>query len=127
MGQPLIDGKNNPIPEEVVEKTSKRYFPMVMDPKDYKYIGKNVPRKEAREIVTGKAVFTDDYMVPGMIYGKCKKSPYPHALIKSIRTEKAKALTGVRAVLTYEDLNEMEMNPMLGWPPQKPLMDQHLR
>ena len=39
----------------------------------------------------------------------------------------AKALPGVRAVLTYKDLNEINLNPMLGWPPQKPLLDQHFR
>lgn len=127
MGKPLINGINNPIPEEKFEKTSKRYFPLAMDPKDYKVIGKNSPRKEAREIVTGKAVFTDDYVVPGMIYGKIKKSPHSHAMIKSINTEAAKALPGVRAVVTYKELNEMNMNPMLGWPPQKPLLDQHVR
>ena len=33
----------------------------------------------------------------------------------------------MRAVLTYKDLNEMHMNPMMGWPPHKPLLDQHLR
>ena len=34
MGQPLLNGKNNPIPEEPYEETSERYFPLKMDPKD---------------------------------------------------------------------------------------------
>ena len=127
MGQPLINGCNNPIPEEPYEETSEVYFPLKMDPKDYKVIGKNCPRKDAKDIVTGRAIFTDDFSVIGMIYGRIKKSPYPHAIIKDIRTEKAKALPGVRAVLTYKDLNDINLNPMLGWPPQKPLLDKHVR
>ena len=127
MGKPLLNGINNPIPDDGWEPSTKRYFPLDRDPKEYKYIGKNCVRKDAREIVTGAAVYTDDYQMTGMIYGTVKKSPYPHAIIKSIDCEKAKALEGVRAVLTYKDLNEMHMNPMMGWPPHKPLLDQHLR
>ena len=105
MGKPLLNGINNPIPDDGWEPSTKRYFPLDRDPKEYKYVGKNCVRKDAREIITGAAVYTDDYQMTGMIYGTVKKSPYPHAIIKSINCEKAKALEGVRAVLTYEDLN----------------------
>ena len=117
MGQPLLNGKNNPIPEEPYEETSERYFPLKMDPAEYKFVGKNCTRKDAKDIVTGRAIFTDDFSVTGMIYGRIKKSPYPNAIIKEIRVDAAKALPGVRAVLTYKDLNEINLNPMLGWPP----------
>ena len=127
MGKPLLNGINNPIPEEEYIPSSKRYFPLDRDPSEYKYVGKNCTRKDAREIVTGAAVYTDDYKMNGMIYGAVKKSPHPNAIIKSFNLEKAKALQGVRAVLTYEDLNAMNMNPLMGWPPHKPLLDKHVR
>lgn len=91
---------------------------------NYKYVGKNTPRKDAKDILTGKAVFLDDFSLPNMIYGKSLKSPHSHAVIKSINVEKAKALPGVRAVLTYKDVNQ---EWMFGWPPQKPVLDAHLR
>jgi xanthine dehydrogenase molybdenum-binding subunit len=70
----------------------------------YRFIGKSTPRKDALEIVTGKAVFIDDVKRPGMIYGKVLRSPYPHANIVGIGTAAAEALPGVKAVLTYENV-----------------------
>ncbi|HOO29291.1 MAG TPA: xanthine dehydrogenase family protein molybdopterin-binding subunit, partial [Lachnospiraceae bacterium] len=99
-------------------------FQTPKDPKDYKYVGKSTPRKDAVDIVTGKAVFLDDFNVADQLIGKSLKSPYSHAMIKSIHTEKAKALPGIKAVLTYEDCNQ---DWKMGWPPQKPILDRHLR
>lgn len=90
-----------------------------MDRKDYKYVGKNVTRKDGKAIVTGKATFLDDYFIPNMLIGKSLKSPHPHAKIISINVDKAKELKGVYAVLTYKDVDQ---NWLLGWPPQKPIM-----
>lgn len=91
---------------------------------DLKYIGKNKPRKDARAIVTGKAIYLDDFTVPQMIYGRSLRCPYPHARIKSIDVTAAKALKGVHAVVTYKDVDPTWR---LGWPPQKPVLDDHLR
>jgi carbon-monoxide dehydrogenase large subunit len=67
-------------------------------------IGENVPRIDAQEKVTGAAVFTDDYQFgSGLLYARIKRSPFPHALIKSIDVSKARQLSGVRAVVTGED------------------------
>jgi CO/xanthine dehydrogenase Mo-binding subunit len=71
--------------------------------KEYRHIGKATPRKDAREIVTGKAQYIDDITVPNMLYGKILGSPYPHARIKHIDTGRAEAYLGVKAVLTYQD------------------------
>lgn len=90
-----------------------------MERKDYKYIGKNVQRKDAKEIITGKAIFLDDFNLPNMLIGKSLKSPYPHARIININIDKAKELKGVKAVLTYKDVDQ---GWLLGWPPQKPIM-----
>jgi len=125
--KPLVDGKNNPIPDDPYVKTSRIFYPLKQDPKEYKYIGKPCKRYDSHEIVTGAAVFTDDYHMSGLVYGTVVKSPYPHAIIKSINVEKAKAYPGVLTVLTYKDLDEMKMNPTLGWPPQKKMLDKHLR
>lgn len=72
--------------------------------KPLKVIGQSVPRPHEVEKVTGEARFTDDYVFPGMVYGRTKRSDYPHAKIVSIDTSQAEALPGVLAVLTYKDI-----------------------
>ncbi|QAY65718.1 xanthine dehydrogenase subunit D [Paenibacillus protaetiae] len=54
--------------------------------------------------VTGSLAYLTDMAAPGMLYGLIARSPHPHANIVSIRTEKAEALPGVYAVLTYRDV-----------------------
>ena len=63
-------------------------------------IGKRIPKMDAEEKVTGKAIYIHDLKVPGMLYGKILYSSHPHAKIKSIDTSKAEKLPGVKAVLT---------------------------
>jgi CO/xanthine dehydrogenase Mo-binding subunit len=68
------------------------------------YIGRRGLRpKEASEKVTGKAVYTSDVYLPGMLYAKVYRSPYAHARIKHMDTGKAEALPGVQAVIRYDD------------------------
>jgi 4-hydroxybenzoyl-CoA reductase alpha subunit len=69
-------------------------------------VGRRVPRIDARELVSGRAVFTDDIRLPGMLHGKILTSPHPHARILSIDTSRAEALEGVKAVLTATDVPE---------------------
>ena len=71
--------------------------------KHYKHIGKSYNRKEAKEKVTGQAIYTHDVGLPGMLYAKCLHSPHARAKILSIDTSKAKALPGVKAVIVGED------------------------
>jgi carbon-monoxide dehydrogenase large subunit len=67
-------------------------------------IGDSVPRIDAQEKVTGSAIYTDDYQFgPGLLYARIKRSPHPHALIKSIDVSKARKLPGVKAVVTGAD------------------------
>jgi 4-hydroxybenzoyl-CoA reductase alpha subunit len=68
--------------------------------KKFKIVGKSVPRVNGSDKVRGKAIFTDDIYLPGMVYGKIKQSTVAHAKILSIDTSKAEALPGVLAVLT---------------------------
>ena len=67
---------------------------------DFINIGKRIPKMDAEEKVTGKAVYIHDLKVPGMLYGKILYSPHPHARILRIDTSEAERLPGVRAVLT---------------------------
>ena len=67
------------------------------------YIGKSVERHDSYEKVTGSATFVSDIYLPGMLYAKLKTSPHVHAKIVSIDTSKAKALPGVRAVITGKE------------------------
>ncbi|MCH8811962.1 MAG: xanthine dehydrogenase family protein molybdopterin-binding subunit [Gemmatimonadetes bacterium] len=65
-------------------------------------VGHNVPRIDSYERVTGRATYTRDVRLPGMLYARVLRSPHPHARIRSIDTSKAEALPGVRAVITHE-------------------------
>ena len=65
-------------------------------------VGHDVPRVDAYERVTGKATYTRDIKLPGMLYARVLRSTVPHARIRRIDTSKAEALPGVRAVITHE-------------------------
>jgi len=67
-------------------------------------VGQPVAPQEAIDKVTGHARFTDDYTFPGMLIGRTLRAAYPHARIRSIDTSQARALPGVRAVLTHADV-----------------------
>jgi CO/xanthine dehydrogenase Mo-binding subunit len=81
-----------------------------MTKRQLKYVGHSVPRVDGIEKVTGKAKFVGDISVPGMLYGKILRSPYPHARLLSIESKKAEALAGVVAVLTAADI--ADVNPI---------------
>ncbi len=71
---------------------------------DYSVLGKRLPRVDAFEKATGRAVYAADIYLPGMLYGKSLRSPYSHAKIVNLDTSRARKLPGVKAVLTYKDL-----------------------
>jgi carbon-monoxide dehydrogenase large subunit len=67
-------------------------------------VGENVTRIDAREKVTGSAIYADDIQFGNsLLHARIKRSPHPHALIKKINSEKALALPGVKAVVTGDD------------------------
>ena len=67
-------------------------------------VGKRgIRRIDGYRKASGKAVYTRDIRLPGMLYAKFFTSPYPNARIRSMDTGKAEALLGVRAVLRYDD------------------------
>ena len=67
------------------------------------YVGKSVLRRDGPEKVTGKAVYTADLRLPGMLTGCILRSPHPHAKILNIDVSRAKGVPGVKAVVTCED------------------------
>src|SRR5436309_13149226 len=81
-----------------------------------KWIGQRTIRPDGADKVTGRAAFAADTTMPGMIWGKVKRSPHPHARIKSIDTSKAEALPGVKAVVTARDIVDfpVDKSVMLG-------------
>ncbi|HLK46912.1 MAG TPA: molybdopterin-dependent oxidoreductase [Bryobacteraceae bacterium] len=68
-----------------------------------KTAGHPTPRIDATERVTGKANYTGDVYLPGMLYARVLRSPHPHARIRSIDISKASAMPGVKAVVTHEN------------------------
>ncbi len=67
-------------------------------------IGQSVVRGEGPDKVTGRSVYAADVSLPGMLWGKVLRSPFPHARIVSIDTTAARAVPGVHAVITAADL-----------------------
>ena len=67
-------------------------------------IGQSIVRGEGPDKVTGKSVYAADVSLPGMLWGKALRSPFPHARIVSIDTAEARAVPGVHAVITAADL-----------------------
>ncbi len=71
-------------------------------------IGVSVPRFDAPEKVTGRTQYVADVQVPGMLHARLLRSPHAHARIKRIDVSRARALPGVRAVLTAADVPELK-------------------
>ncbi len=87
--------------------TQTRVMPEVQttpETRKLKTVGKPEPKVDAIKLVQGKPAFTDDVEMRGMLTAKVLHSPVAHARIKRIDASKARALPGVAAVLTWEDL-----------------------
>ena len=67
-------------------------------------VGESKPRLDAREKVTGAAIFGDDIQFGNaLLHARILRSPHPHARIISIDTRQAEALPGVKAVVTGKE------------------------
>jgi len=89
------DGNRAPLPPLV-------YVPPEMERTHI--VGKPKVKVDANKLVRGRPVFTDDFKIDGMLYGALLTSPHAHARIKHIDASQARALPGVHAVLTCQDL-----------------------
>ena len=81
-----------------------------LDKADLKVVGTRPIRPDGVDKVTGRANFGADMTMPGMLWGKIKRSPHAHARIISINTDKAMALAGVKAVTTRADFPDIPPN-----------------
>ncbi|WP_214658878.1 xanthine dehydrogenase family protein molybdopterin-binding subunit [Candidatus Formimonas warabiya] len=70
----------------------------------FETVGTPAPRHDAWAKAEGEQLYSDDFALPGMLYGKALRSKYPAAVIRSVDTGKAKAVPGVHAVLTAQDV-----------------------
>jgi carbon-monoxide dehydrogenase large subunit len=77
--------------------------------------GSSIRRREDPRLITGKGTYVDDVRLVGMLNLSLVRSPHAHASIKSIDTSRAKALKGVVAVYTGEDLKEQLGLLPVGW------------
>ncbi|MEW6773971.1 MAG: molybdopterin cofactor-binding domain-containing protein [Bacteroidota bacterium] len=73
---------------------------------DFNIIGKSTPYIEAHKKVTGTADYADDYIFKNTLHCKFLRSPYPHAIIKSIDISEALKLKGVKYIATGKELPE---------------------
>ncbi|MFN8677925.1 MAG: xanthine dehydrogenase family protein molybdopterin-binding subunit [Thermomicrobiales bacterium] len=81
-------------------------------------VGKPYPRLEGREKVTGRARYASDVRLPGQLYARVLRSPYPHARIARIETSQAEAAPGVHAVLSVlnaPDIPWFEEGKLFDW------------
>ena len=74
-------------------------------------VGAPKQKVDALRLAKGHPAFTDDFTLPGMLYAELLTSPHPHARIRGIDVSMARALPGVRAVLTYQDLPRVPFAP----------------
>lgn len=95
---------------------------------EYSVVGKRLPLKDAADKVTGRALFTGDIKLPGMLYAKILRSPYAHAKILRIDTREAEKLPGVKAVLSRNNTPRVKIPvSFVGTPRDKYLFDEKVR
>ena len=98
-GEPLIGGSGTEVSTLVMPRLK------VVDPHStMKTVGHAEPKVDAVKLVQGKPAFVADFEKRDLLYAKVLRSPHAHAVIKSIDTSAAKALPGVAAVLTWQDI-----------------------
>jgi xanthine dehydrogenase molybdenum-binding subunit len=75
---------------------------------DQKLVGQNYTTPDLIAKVTGRAKYAEDYRADGMLFCKLLLSPMPHARVKRLDTRAALAMSGVKAVLTADDLPDLK-------------------
>ena len=81
-----------------------------------KWVGKGMKRKEDLRLLTGRGSFMDDIRLPNMKYAAILRSPYPHAWIRGMDISQALKVSGVRGVLTGDDVAAMSQPFPVGVP-----------
>ena len=79
----------------------------------YSVVGQPIVHGEGAEKVSGQTIYTSDIALPGLLWGKILRSPFPHARIVSIDTSRAAQLPGVHAVITGQDIPDRRVGRLL--------------
>lgn len=74
------------------------------DNKKHNYVGQAIVKKDAKALLSGKPVYTDDLVPENTLTVKLKRSPHAFAKIKNIDTSKAMLVPGIELILTYKDV-----------------------
>lgn len=92
----------------------------------FQVVGKSLPVLNARQVVSGKVPFVADAQPRGLLYARILTSPYAHARIKRINVSAARALSGVPAVLTHEDVPRVAYSSVESIQPEAPVRDRSI-
>lgn len=93
---------------ETIAEVSTNEYASWNQKKDFKYVGKPIPRKDGYDKVSGTAKYTFDIELPHLAFAKTLRCPLPHAKIKRINIDKAKQLPGVLDIITYQNTPEIK-------------------
>ncbi len=80
----------------------------VAEAPDSGYVGRSIPRPQARRLVEGQAQYVDDILLPRMVHAVFLRSPHAHARIMAINVEGAEEMPGVIRVFTGRDFAEVK-------------------
>jgi 4-hydroxybenzoyl-CoA reductase alpha subunit len=94
---------------------------------DFEFLGKGIPRVDAKDKVTGQAKYAADIEIPGMLWCKILRSPLPHAKILNIDITRAKRVIGVKAIITGKDFQGFRWGWMPATRDEPPLADDKVR
>jgi carbon-monoxide dehydrogenase large subunit len=81
-------------------------------PRPNRFVGQPIRRTEDARLLTGQGTFIADFHLPDMLHAAILRSPVAHARVMALDTRAARAVPGVRAVLTAADLGEIPCIPM---------------
>ena len=81
-----------------------------------KLFGSSIKRREDPRMITGRGAYTDDVKLPGQTHAAFVRSPHAHARVRRVDVARARAVPGVVAAFTGQDLAEGGVNPLpCGW------------
>ena len=97
-----------------------------------KFVNKGIVKKDARALLSGSPVYTDDIAPSDCLIVRLLRSPHAHAVITEIQTDNAKKVPGIEAVFTYKDVpSERYTQAGQTFPEPSPddrlILDRHLR
>ncbi|MBI5824504.1 MAG: molybdopterin-dependent oxidoreductase [Chloroflexi bacterium] len=103
-GIPAPSDSQFPHPDLTTSLLTKTKIILTPESQTWQTVGKPEIKVDAIKLVQGKPAFTGDFEKRGLLHAKVLHSPHAHARIKKIDATKAKALEGVAAVLTWQDI-----------------------